>query len=290
MKRLNLITCALAILLLSISVFATSHENENSCEDLNKSELKALKKLLSYTDKTLNTKKIEKVAQYTDSDCLPLELLSKTLLFKNDPEKNMEEFIEIFAIHDYVLRFTGNYNIITGNEMLERVTRFEGKLKGEKGKALDLLLSYCHFKDTNEWYMVKGKRRSCARFFRAAYLTFVLEENASPIVNAIDRLVERNDLLEFNKGEKLLTHIEHLVKSGKDLNNGLPGGFTLLHFAAEAGNKRAVIRLLELGENPSLASKSGVKAVEMAKREGHQEIVKILENAHKSSTVKKSKD
>ena len=64
-------------------------------------------------------------------------------------------------------------------------------------------------------------------------------------------------------------------KAEIDIQND--GGYTALIFAAERGNKKVVEHLLKAGAVVLAVAKNNDSALKLAKKNGHQEIVKMLE-------------
>lgn len=75
--------------------------------------------------------------------------------------------------------------------------------------------------------------------------------------------------------------VEKLLAAGADPNivPNDPSGWTALVAAAARGHARTVELLLPGGADPGIRARNGASALEMARREGHADVVKVLESA-----------
>ncbi|WP_415407924.1 ankyrin repeat domain-containing protein [Sulfurovum sp. CS9] len=126
------------------------------------------------------------------------------------------------------------------------------------------------------------------------------EENVRALVkagadiNAPDGEIGATPLIwaAFRNGNKDIIKI--LLQSGAEVNRKARGdskghdgaGWTALMTAAMAGYTDVVSQLLKAGANPNSVNKAGKTAMDIAKEEGHKEIVRLLEKAVKSEIVK----
>lgn len=107
--------------------------------------------------------------------------------------------------------------------------------------------------------------------------------DAGADVNALDTRSSRNGRYALNWAAinddsdttKLL-----LVKGAKIDAQNLTG-FTALHHAAEAGSAAAAKTLLAAGANPSIRNANGETAADVARREGHMDLARIIGTARK---------
>ena len=68
-----------------------------------------------------------------------------------------------------------------------------------------------------------------------------------------------------------------LIKAGAAVNHAANNGFTALMLAAETGNDLVARVLLEAGARKDLKTRSGETALDIAKRNGHAAICKLLD-------------
>ena len=74
-----------------------------------------------------------------------------------------------------------------------------------------------------------------------------------------------------------------LVQKGADVNHQNDRGATALYLAAASGREDTVRRLLALGANPSLATRSGYTPLRVAQNNGQTRIIELLDPAAAAS-------
>lgn len=75
---------------------------------------------------------------------------------------------------------------------------------------------------------------------------------------------------------KIIDCFEIMIASGADPNVPAPGGFTCLHVAAEVGNERMILSLLNSGANVKAVNADGQSPAALAASWGHRDIAELL--------------
>lgn len=168
---------------------------------------------LRYHVSALELALIEDVTPYLDSDPDEMGMLSLQMwlddhhdavsalvagiLFKHQPNEYFEAIFQRFSVNDYSPRSEGVYNMITQDDVLGAVRALEARSPAIEDTRIGDLLLFLHFRDSNEWFEIQGRKVSAARFFRGAFFAGVLEGSgidSLELTNAIDRWTRTSTL------------------------------------------------------------------------------------------------
>jgi hypothetical protein len=164
---------------------------------LNKREIATLKYLTTLLDKPIALKDLKQVEVCLESSSKIIKTLAITILYVTDNKKYENAFFDTFAVHDYVARSKGQYNMIDPSEIIQRTQRLEKEYSEIGDKRILILIQFTQYKDQNKWFKIKNQKISAARFFRSAFLAGAFENstiNALEVTNRIDRITEKKDL------------------------------------------------------------------------------------------------
>jgi len=166
----------------------------------NKDEIKLINKLGALLDTKLEDNEIKFLKAQIDSPFFPAKVLSTVMLYKRNQKEYKDILFKIFAVHDYVERSKGKYDLVEYQKIMIVIQEIETNNAKIEDKIIFLLLLFEHYKNQNKWIKMGEKKISAARFFRSSFLAGVFKDtqiNVVELTYEIDRYTEKEDLREI---------------------------------------------------------------------------------------------
>jgi len=180
-----------------IIVFIFFQQNLCFSSTLHQDEINVLIEITAFLDKKLSENDVNYIESYSQHNSTIIKALATTILYKTDQNRYRDDIFSIFAVHDYVLRSTGQYNMVHFQDIIDSTKNIETQYSEFSDKRIFLLILFDKYKDQNKWFTTKDQRLSTARFFRTAFFAGVFNGtniDALELADTIDQITEKNDL------------------------------------------------------------------------------------------------
>jgi len=195
MRRLIGIVLTLFALLCSM-VFADDGEDRDSVA-LSAEQTDLLNSMMKNFSEGIDSAGVDSLRILAMSGSDVVRALAALQLYATDTAAYKKLLFESFAVHDYVDRSEGIYNMIEMPSMLEVARSIEESNAKLKDKRLFPLLVFVWFRDRNEWMQMDEQKLSAARFFRGTVFGLFLQDagvNALQLSTRIDKETQEADL------------------------------------------------------------------------------------------------
>ena len=159
----------------------------------------SLNKLVNFCDSTWEADDTNRVVRLSQNGSYPVRAFATVLLFRIDTAKYIDQFTELFAIHDYKARASDEHNMSSQAKMLEEFQEIQASHPTIIDNRLRGLLMFAHVRDANLWVDIRDQRVSMSRFFRSAFLADIFKGYGIDVVKVQIEMDSRTEAADMNK-------------------------------------------------------------------------------------------